>query len=308
MPRALPSLTSLEAFEATARLRSVSRAACELNLTQSAVSRQIIALEERLGMPLFTRRNRGLHLNQAGAAYLAAVQTSLYTIRSATASLRTSAGRSGSLTIATLPTFGTKWLAPRLSRFAALYPEISISLVSRAQPFDFDFESLDCAIHFGGPDWPGANADLLCNETVLAVAAPDLARRIVAPQDLAEVAAVHISSRAFGWRDWLTAMKFDDVLIRPQYVTDSFAMALEVVRAGLAVAILPTLFVDTELREGTLAPVFRRGIESTDAYYFVHPTRSRNQFAVEAFGDWLHNEAEPFRGPADKIGEPSWER
>ncbi|RYG25811.1 MAG: LysR family transcriptional regulator, partial [Burkholderiales bacterium] len=263
-----------------------------------AVSRQIIALEERLGMPLFTRRNRSLHLNQAGAAYLSAVQASLYTIRSATASLRTSEGRSGSLAIATLPTFGTKWLAPRVSRFAASYPEISISLVSRAQTFDFDFENLDCAIHFGNADWPGATTDLLCNETVLAVAAPALASRIRTPHDLTKVAAVHISSRAFGWRDWLTAMQFDDILVRPQYIMDSFAMALEVVRAGLAVAILPTLFVDAELREGSLVPVFPRGIESTDAYYFVYPTRSRNQFAVETFGSWLRGEAQQFRAPS----------
>lgn len=291
MTRILPSLVGLEAFEATARLGSVSRAAEELNLTQGAVSRQIIALEQRLGVSLFARRNKRLVINEPGAAYLSEVQAGLDAIKSATSSLIVSRGHSGTLSVATLPTFGASWLAPRLPRFAEQYPDIALTVIGRPEPFDFAFERVDCAIHFGAPEWPGAEAEFLFKETMVVVATPALARRINAAEDLLNIPLLHISSRAFAWRDWLNSIGAGHLDLKPRYVVDTFSMALESVRAELAAAVLPTFVVEREIAEGHLTPILGSGVESASAYYFVRPSRHRNHFAVKAFGAWLRAEA-----------------
>ena len=220
MPRILPSLTGLQAFEATARHGTVSRAADELLLTQSAVSRHIQQLEARLGVALFSRKAKRLHLTEAGSAYLAEVRTGLESINTATLSLMASRGHTGSLSVATLPTFGANWLIPRLPRFRALHPGISLHLSGRPEPFDFAFERVDCAIHFGGPEWPGADMDYLFKETSTAIACPSIATGIAELGDLLDWPLLHISSRPFAWREWLASIaRFralpDDLLVLP---------------------------------------------------------------------------------------------
>lgn len=291
MPRILPSLVGLEAFEATARLGSVSRAAVEIGLTQGAVSRHVIALERRLGVPLFARRSKRLYLTEAGAAYLSEVQAGLDGLKGATTSLMASRGHTGALSVATLPTFGASWLMPRIPRFTARYPDIAITLISRPEPFDFSFERVDCAIHFGGPDWPDAETEYLCGETMVAVAAPELQKQVETPGNLLDIPLLHISSRAFAWREWLMSIGAPELNIRPRYMVDTFSMALEAVRSRLAAAILPTFLVEAELARGELSTILGPGIKSSSAYYFVRPRRNRNHFAVKAFGAWLQEEA-----------------
>jgi LysR family glycine cleavage system transcriptional activator len=288
--RILPSLVGLEAFEATARLGSVSRAAEELSLTQSAVSRHLISLESRLGVALFSRRAKRLHLTQGGSAYLGEVRASLEGLHTATASLMASRGHTGTLSVATLPTFGANWLMPRLPQFRALHPGISLILTGRPEPFDFAFERVDCAIHFGGPEWPGAHAEYLCKETITAVASPTIAARIQTSADLLDVPLLQISSRSFAWRDWLQSVAALALPIKPEITVDTFAMAIEAVRAELAVAVLPTFLIEADLVSGRLATVLGAGVVSPSAYYFVRPERNRNHFAVQAFGAWLQSE------------------
>ncbi|WP_160299255.1 LysR substrate-binding domain-containing protein [Sphingomonas sp. SRS2] len=314
MARVLPSLVGLEAFESTARLGSVSRAAEELGLTQGVVSRHIIALEQRLGVALFARRSKRLHLTEAGAAYISEVRAGLEGLKGATTSLMASRGHSGALSVATLPTFGASWLVPRLSRFAARYPDIAITLIGRPEPFDFAFERVDCAIHFGGPEWPGAETDYLCGETMVAVAAPELAGRVRTPEDLLTIPLLHISSRAFAWREWLGSVGAADLTLKPHYTVDTFSMALEAVRAKLAAAILPSFVVEAELARGSLSTIFGPGVESSSAYYFVRPRRDRDHFAVKAFGAWLQLEAGGREAdgmgafPADRLHRPGSDR
>jgi LysR family glycine cleavage system transcriptional activator len=288
--RILPSLVGLEAFEATARLGTVSRAAEELHLTQSAVSRHVLQLESRLGVALFARRAKRLYLTEAGSAYLTEVRSSLDAINTATTSLMASRGHTGTLSVATLPTFGANWLMRRLPRFRAMHPGIALVVIGRPEPFDFAFERIDCAIHFGGPEWPGATAAYLCNEMMTAVAAPKLAARVTQPQDLLDVPLLHISSRPFAWREWLASIGESDLSIKAEITVDSFAMAIEAVRAEMAVAVLPTFLLEADLSTGKLQTVLGKGMESQSAYYFVRPDRRRNHFAVEAFGAWLQSE------------------
>ncbi len=290
MPRILPSLTGLQAFEATARHGTVSRAADELLLTQSAVSRHIQQLEARLGVALFSRKAKRLHLTEAGSAYLAEVRTGLESINTATLSLMASRGHTGSLSVATLPTFGANWLIPRLPRFRALHPGISLHLSGRPEPFDFAFERVDCAIHFGGPEWPGADMDYLFKETSTAIACPSIATGIAELGDLLDWPLLHISSRPFAWREWLASIDATDLPVKAQITVDTFAMAIEAVRAEMAVAVLPTFLVEADLRSGRLVTLFGPGALSESSYYFVRPERRRNHFAVQAFADWLQSE------------------
>lgn len=290
MSRIIPSLSGLEAFEATARFGSVTQAAAELNLTQSAVSRHIIVLEKRLGVALFVRKAKRLELSEAGATYLAEVRDSLASLQTATASLIASRGRTGSLSIATLPTFGANWLIPRLPRFRAQHPGISLQLVGRPEPFDFAFDRVDCAIHFGTADWPGAVSEFLCSETLAVVAPPAVAARIDSPEALINETLLHVSSRPFAWRDWLTFVGSPTLAIKPQIVVDTFAMALAAVRTELAIAVLPTFLVEQDLQAGTLALVLNGGAPSQSNYYFVRPQDRGMPYSVREFGDWLQRE------------------
>ena len=161
----LPSMSVLCAFEAAARHQSFTGAALELSLTQSAVSRQIRALEELLGTDLFVRERQTVRLNKAGEAYAREIREALKRVSAATLGFRANP-QGGTLNIAILPTFGTRWLAPRLPAFMAANPA-SPSTATRPEQFDFATEPVDAAIHFGLPVWPGAELDFLMSEQVV---------------------------------------------------------------------------------------------------------------------------------------------
>ena len=161
----LPSMGLLVAFEACARLQKFTAAAQELNLTQSAVSRQIRGLEEAVGVDLFHRERQTVRLTPAGELYAQEIRAALDAVASATLRLRASPG-AGTLTLAILPTMGTRWLAPRLPRFAQDHPGITLNLVTRLEPFDLDAEGVHAALHYGDPVWPRAELDVLFEETV----------------------------------------------------------------------------------------------------------------------------------------------
>lgn len=153
--RLLPSISLLTAFEAVVRTGSTLAAARDLDLSQGAVSRLIQALEGQLGVPLFLRERRRLVPTDPALAYAREVGKALDLISRGSMRVRSNAG-GGTLSLAILPTFGTRWLAPRLPRFLAAHPGITINLGTRLKPFDFAEEGFDAAIHFGGDDWAGA--------------------------------------------------------------------------------------------------------------------------------------------------------
>jgi LysR family glycine cleavage system transcriptional activator len=288
--RPLPKLLGLQAFEATARLGSVSRAAAELHLTQGAVSRQLQALESQLGVQLFLRAKKRLILTEAGAGYLHDVRGGLAVLGDATDALLSKQGRGGTLRLATLPTFGAKWLVPRLPRFYESHPHITLELITRLAPFDFSIEQLDGAIHFGGHDWPGAVTEHLANEAMIAVAAPRLADRCHIPGDVLGLPLLQITSRAFSWRSWLSAISLPDAAITPFLQVETFAMGIEAVLAGICVGILPTFFVTAEIDSGALVPI-GPAVASESAYYFVYPERKRDYYPLREFSHWIKSEA-----------------
>lgn len=287
--RLLPKLLGLQAFEATARLGSVSRAAAELSLTQSAVSRQLQALEGQVGVQLFLRSKKRLLLTEAGAGYLHDIRSGLAMLGDATDALVSRQGRGGTLRLATLPTFGAKWLVPRLPRFYADHPHVTLELITRLAPFDFSLEQLDGAIHFGGRDWSGAVIEYLGKEEMIVVATPTLASHCRTPADVLRLPLLQITSRAFSWHTWLAAIGLTGAAITPYLQVETFAMGIEAVLAGLCVAILPSFFVTAEIAAGSLVTI-GPAVTSESAYYFVYPERKRDYYPLREFARWIRQE------------------
>jgi LysR family glycine cleavage system transcriptional activator len=194
--RFLPSISSLRALEALDRLGSATAAAEELAQTQGAVSRQIQALEAQLGVDLVHRDRRRMRLTPQAAGFAAEVRAALRQIGQAWLRLTVNPG-AGTLNLAILPTFGMRWLLPRLGSFTARHPEVTVNMSTRLKPFDLASESFVAALHFGASDWPGTHALRLRRERVIAVGAPAMveANVLAKPADLMALPLLQIESR-----------------------------------------------------------------------------------------------------------------
>ena len=284
--RFLPPLSTLAAFEAVARLGSVTEAAHELDLTQSAVSRQLQKLEALVNTPLFERDKKRLQLTDHGTRYVRDVRAALAQISNATIALQANPD-GGALNLAILPSFGTHWLAPRLPEFLQGNSGITLNMSTRTQVFDFAQEGFHAAIHFGQDNWPGTRALKLWDEQALAVVAPELLQG-TDPQDLPRL---QLESRPKAWAQWADAQGWDDPG-RPAMVVDQFATMLRAAQAGLGVALMPNYLVTQELTRGDLVVLPDTQPVSTGAYYLVWPDLSEEYPALSAFRTWLAAKAQ----------------
>jgi DNA-binding transcriptional LysR family regulator len=288
----VPHADSLIAFECAARHGSFTRAAEELHLTQGAVSKQVRHLETRLGVELFKRVRQRIVLTDAGRLYLQDVRGALESLISATRQVMSFAGNEDVLNLATLPSFGTRWLAPRLSRFIEDCPTASFSVAVRLRPFDFAKEPFDMAIHYGDPVWAGAVAEPLFREDVIAVASPGFRERhrIETPADLAPLLRLHQSTRPLAWRQWFecAGVETDLAFQGPRF--EQFVMMAEAAASGLGVALVPGFFVKSELDEGRLVQLFDTVLRLPSAYHLVYPENRTLRPVAERFRRWLKHE------------------
>ncbi len=296
--RFLPSLSHLQAFEAAARTGSVTLAARELNLTQSAVSRQIKALEEQLEVELFHRERQTIRLTPGGEAYARDIRDALKKIGTASLNLRANPF-GGTLNLAILPTFGTRWLAPRLPSFLAQHPGITLNLMTRLSIFDFALEAMDAAIHFGMGEWRGAETTLLREEYVVPSCSPDLAAQyqFTAPADLRRAPLLHITTRPDAWERWLRLHDAPAEHVQGM-LFDQFATVAQVARAGLGVALLPTFLIEEELKTGQLVRALDLPMKSAEAYFLAWPVDRATHPPLIAFRDWILNETRSDRTTA----------
>jgi len=288
----LPPIGSLVAFECAARHESFSRAAEELHLTQGAISRQIRALEEIVGVALFERVRQRVVLSEAGQAYLADVRRALGDLGDATHRVMGFAGTRGVLDLAVLPTFGARWLVPRLPRFLDHHPDVTINIAARIEPFDFADDPFDAAIHVGQPVWAGGVLEHLMDEEVVPVARPDwLAGASPTPQSLAERPLLHQSTRPSAWADWFgsVGVTTDAAWRGPRF--DQFSMVAEAAASGLGAALVPRFLVEEELASGRLVVLFAEPLRTRSAYYVVHPASKGRSALLKAFEEWIAAEA-----------------
>ncbi len=289
MNRYLPSMTALICFDAVARHGSVSRASTELNVTQSAISRQVSRLEAQLQCALFRRERKRLHLTRQGAEYARDVADILHRTRLSTMRLMTNGLAAGKLTIGVLPTFGSRWLMPRLGEFVLRRPSTEINIVTKIRPFRFEHDMADLVIHYGTADWANAHVTYLMDEELAVLASPALlARRpIDHPGDLADHILLQHTTRPEAWNQWLTATQTRGVngLAGPRF--EHYSLMAEAAAAGMGVALLPAFLVRSEIERGTLAFASAHRLRSDGRYYIVYPTMKENNVDILAFRDWL---------------------
>ena len=293
----VPPADTLIAFECAARHLSFTRAAEELHLTQGAVSKQVRHLEDRLGVELFRRVRQRIVLTDAGRLYLHDIRGALEQMFAATRQVMSYAGSADVLNLAVLPTFGTRWLAPRLASFARRYPDAGLNLSVRLQPFDFNEEPFDGAIHHGDPVWAGAIAERLFDEDVIAVSSRAFRDRhdIRVPADLARVPRLQLATRPLAWRQWfdLAGVETDSAFQGARF--EQFVMISEAAIHHAGAALIPRFFVEAELSAGRLVRLFDLSLQQTSAYYFVYPENRTMRPVVAAFRQWLMDEARTAR-------------
>ena len=289
MRRKIPSTAALTAFESAARHQSYTKAADELAVTQSAVCRQIGTLEAFLGVQLFRRSRRGVALTDAGLAYSRTVAARLDEVERDTLELMARNAEGGTLELGVVPTFGTKWLLPRLPSFMQQHPGVRVNLNSRTRPFLFDDSGLDAAIHAGEAKWPGTEGVFLMPEELAAVCSP----RLIAPKaslgkaDWRRQPLLQQSTRPYVWRQWFDSLgiEIEGDLAGPRF--ELFSMLTEAAIHGMGIALIPPFLVEDELRRGLLVKASRHTLRSDRSYHLIYPEGKSNHAALAAFRAWI---------------------
>lgn len=301
MARRLPPLNGLRAFEASARYLSFTKAAEELNVTPAAVSQQVKALEEYFGVQLFKRLTRALMLTDSGQLVLPILQEGFDKLAEADRLLR-SRQDNRILTVSVAPSFGAKWLVPRLDRFRRAYPDYDIRIDATDTRADFRRDNVDIALRYGRGDYPGVVSECLMAETAVPVCSPKLLEHehpLREPADLRYHTLLHIqwkmeSDAAPNWRMWLKAAGLDDVDFDrgPQFSMES--MAIQAAIEGQGVALISTTLVDEDIAAGRLVRPFPDDVnhQTTFSYYLVYPEAHLQRPKVAAFRDWVEKEIE----------------
>lgn len=276
-------LNALRAFEAAARHESFTRAGLELRVSQAAVSHQVKALEDILGVPLFRRLPRGLALTEEGEGLLPVLTDALRRI--ADTLDRFAGGRMREvLTLGVVGTFATGWLVSRLPEFNASHPFVDLRMMTNNNRVDLAGEGLDYAIRFGDGAWHVMEATRLFSAPLSPVCAPAVAQRLSQPADLGREALLR-SYRADEWTRWFAAAGLPSRVICGFVFDLSLAMA-EAAIQGAGVALLPACMFERDLRQERLIQPFP--IEVTLGAYWLTRLKSRAETqAMLAFRDWL---------------------
>jgi len=286
--RYMPSISAMRSFEAAARHQSFTLAAEELNLTQSAISRQVKEMEQLVGAQLFRRTGREVILTRAGMRLSVDVASELDNIRRIMMRAVSAGNMNSTLRVAILPTFATLWLIPRLPDFFEKHPDIELSFSTRLEPFDLNAENFDVAIHFGRKNWPNTRMRKFFSERMIPVASPTFVRRhnIKTLEDARQAPLLHTSSRPTAWHDYLEHVGFEG---RP-YLTgryfDQFSMVIAAIQASLGIGLLPRYLVEKDIADGSLVAINDKELKTENSYYCVTPKDQEDE-NVESFYRWM---------------------
>lgn len=307
MARDLPPLNGLRAFEAAGRHRSFTRAAEELNVTPAAVSHQVNALEQYLGLRLFRRHPRGLLLTEAGQRALPGIGSGFDHLAEAVSGLR-AAESEQPLTVSVTPSLATRWLVPRLESFRELHPDIEVRIDAGEQLTDLRREDVDVGLRYGTGHYPGLHVECIGTQRVFPVCSPWLAEGehpLREPADLKHHTLIHVDWKrgdmtAPAWRTWLQAAGVADVIrtrTGPRFTHHS--MSLQAAVAGHGVALGSTLLVVDDLAAGRLVAPFETALDEQYCYYFVCLPESLPNPRVSAFREWIFGELARYREVVD---------
>jgi LysR family glycine cleavage system transcriptional activator len=298
MPERLPSLNALRAFEAAARLGSLTKAAEELSVTPAAVSHQLRTLEADLGLKLLVREGRSVAPTPQAQAGLDSLRRGFALLLEGTRQIR-SAGQGDMLTVSAAPSFAAHWLIPRLERFRERLPEIDVRIDSSWGLTDFQRDGVDLAIRYGPGGYAGLYEHRLLDERFFPVCSPRLVERIglETPADLAKTELLHVDGavRGMGWPDWrmwlAAAGVADTVDYRrgTRFLMSIFALQSAVLGNGVTLG--STALVEEYLSAGMLVRPFALSLEAVHGYHLVCPPAALERPHIRVFADWLKEEA-----------------
>ena len=291
MARRLPPLNGLKAFEAAARSGSFTRAAEELNVTQGAVSHQVKALEDTLGLKLFRRERQRVILTEAGRDYLSVIRDALDQIAVGTERLL-QRQEGGALTVSTSPDFAAKWLVNRLGRFSEKHPNVDLRISATTHYIDFARDDVDVAIRHGDGEWPGLDVQRLYSERLFPVCSPKLIagrNRITKPADLLKFPLLRLED-AKNWQRLLEAAGVRTA-VGPGPVLNRASMLIDAAIDGQGIALARTALAAWDLINGRLVRPVDVSLKVADTYWIVCPKASSNVPKIATFRTWVLAEA-----------------
>jgi len=303
MPRRLPPLNALKAFEAAARHVSFTRAAEELCVTQGAVSHQVKALELELGVKLFNRERQQLIITDAGRDYLTVVRDALDRIAMGTERL-VQRQSSGVLTVSTSPDFAAKWLVHRLGLFAEAHPGIDLRVSATMHQVDFAREDVDIAVRHGDGHWPGLHATRLCTEHLFAVCSPRLASDLRQPRDVLKLPLLHLDERT-AWSAWFDAAAITGVDAIHGPMLNRASMLIDAAVDGHGIALARTTLAAWDLINKRLVRPFPIALPLSKLYWIVCPKVTAGLPKLVAFRDWLLGQANEDAEQLKVLAEPA---
>jgi LysR family transcriptional regulator, glycine cleavage system transcriptional activator len=297
-PFNLPPLGLIEGFEAAARNLSFTKAAEELFLTQSAISRQIKVLEERLGAPLFQRRTRALTLTEAGEALYRTVAEVLRRLEDTTTLIRSPVA-ARTFTVTTTPAFASLWLIPRLVGYTKHRPEVDVRISATSDVVDLERSKIELAIRYGGPI-AGDAAVKLFHEEVFPVCSPALLKNhphpLKTPADLKHYVLLHYedtghSAPWLGWTQWLQAVGLSDLRPAGALHFSHYDQVVVAAANGQGVALGRSPLLKRQIRERKLAAPFSTRSVAPRAYYVIQSAAASRNDDIQDFVTWLRAEA-----------------
>ena len=305
----MPSLIALRVFEAAGRLQSFSNAAAELKVTQGAVSRQVRALEEELGVKLFNRLTRRVELTQDAQKYLDEVQAAFRRVEAATAWVR-SRQQHHVLNISVLPSLGSFWLMPKLASFTRMHPNIEIRIHSSIEPVDLHGHGADVAIRVGPrpgvsydrnqpeinlvmtKDWRGVLAEELAPDVLVPVYSPNILKPGARLDDAAvfrDLPIIHTTSRFDAWNGWMRHYGIPELPVTPRIEYGHFFMSLDAARQGLGVALMPDVVITTSDTRGLYVARDYK-VTSAGEYHMLSLSGRAKEHAIAVFRGWAKAE------------------
>ena len=294
MPKAIPPLNALRAFEAAGRHLSITRAAEELCVTVAAVSHQVKSLEDYLEVRLFRRAGNSLFLTDAGQAFLPGLRAGFAELERAMDALREHDSR-GPLVLSVAPIFATKWLIPRLDGFRAAHPEIDVRISATLELANFERDGIDAAVRVGRGRYPGLASHRLFGETVVPMCSPALLKgkhALASPEDLRHHVLLHFDWPAQeqvtpDWSAWLRSMgvKGIDAARGPRFTQPEYAMQAAI--EGVGVVLGWRSLAQADIDSGRLTIPFELPLQMDVAFYLVYPEATAERAKLARFREWL---------------------
>lgn len=288
----IPPLSCLRSFEAVSRLGSVTLAASELHVTHSAISQQLKVLEDLLGITLFVREGRGLRVTEDGRLYSLQVRESLRNIADATRQVQAQP-KASELVVAVMPSFGFSWLLPRIPRFQARYPHITVRLQASLAVSNLNQETVDVGVRMGRGDWEGAHKRLMFHDELIVVASPRFNGGQL-PRTPVEIIASPIIFTMDSWQPWCEAAGLGAQVTRKGLCSNDSNLVLEAVRLCQGVAMVRRSLVHDAIVRGELVQLSEHAAPYPYPYWLLLPDRERAEVNRQQFAEWLCEEVERY--------------